>query len=142
MRVSQRLTSAASLDEAENLFAQLKTKLRTGWDKVDVRTLFCLEEAIDHCLHTQNLTDTQKRRLAILYRATQAAWVGIFGQHKAYRDIEVRLGDSLESAQDAGDAGFEQLRRRADSFVGDIRACARILMRRALRSIFSRDNGR
>ncbi|MDD5750902.1 MAG: hypothetical protein PHS73_00070 [Candidatus Peribacteraceae bacterium] len=120
----------------------LKHQLRTGWDRVDVRTLFCLEETIDHCLHAQNLTDAQKRRLAIFYRATQSAWVGIFGQHKSYRDIEVRLGDLLESAQDAGDAEFEQLRRRADSLVGDIRACARILMRRALRSIFSRDNGR
>lgn len=116
---------------------QLKNQLSTGWDKVDVRVLFNLEETIDRCLHENGLTEAQLNRLATLYRATQASWFGVFGQRKPYHDIEVRLGVNLGFTH-YKDEEFERLQQRADSFVGDLRASMRILARKALRAFTRR----
>jgi len=120
------------LAEAEGHFETLKKQMGRGWYKVDVQLLFSLEEAISRCLLVENLTDAQMNRLAILYRATQSAWVGIFGKSKAYRDIEKLLGPFL------ADAEFEKMQKRANSRVRGFCAVTCILTRNLLRAFSGR----
>ncbi|MDD4627948.1 MAG: hypothetical protein PHE68_00960 [Candidatus Peribacteraceae bacterium] len=135
MTSSPELTQSTPLGEAENSFVQLKHQLRTGWDKVEMRTLFSLEEAIVCCLLVQKPTNEELQRLATLYHASQKAWMAIFGTVRPYEDIEKHLTRSLAPVKDAE---FERLCCKADSLIGDLKACARILFRNLLQSILRR----
>ena len=135
MTSSFELTHSTPLGEAEDSFVQLKKQLRTGWDKVEMRTLFSLEEAIVSCLLIQKPTNEELQRLATLYHASQKAWMAILGTVRPYEDIERRLTRSVAPVKDAE---FERLCCKADSLIGDLCACARILTRKALGSFLKR----